>query len=195
MPTRPRSYNSIHYTYLDDLTDASLSHNAIAVEMYLMLSPSSNMLGIWRESAHTIASALNLTLPEVKEAMSELEFNERATFFSGDWLFLASKWRFDPSFFSPNPKHFQGLINLLKLAPRKAQSAFGYAFPDLSCLISGCIPHESGTLPDNRTRTSTREDSSHGPWLPEPPKPPFSTDPQPAPPHEFIEYEIRKQGY
>lgn len=125
----PRRFNTIHHNYIDDLREADLTVNAIAVEMYLMLSSSSNMAGVWRESPYTIAQYVSLEPEEVKEALSYLAASGRVFLFAGDWIFLPSKWRFD-SAYPGTESQIKGIASLLAIAPSFASDAFKLFYRD-----------------------------------------------------------------
>lgn len=150
----PRRFNTIHHNYIDDLREADLTINAIAVEMYLMLSSSSNMAGVWRESPHTIAQYVSLEPDEVKEALSYLAASGRVFVFAGDWIFLPSKWRFD-SAYPGTESQIVGIASILAIAPQFASDAFKLFFRDFQTRLFTAL-NKDLHFPDDCNRGGTR---------------------------------------
>lgn len=167
-----RKFNTIPVIYWEDVRETGLSANEVLVDFYLLTTPSSNSIGIFRESPYTIAQYLDLEVHEIREAMDALETKGRLRRDGGDWLFIIKRWEYEPTKNRNTVKGAQNLLgqvnknlalrfvethkNRLNGLPKALQS------PLDTLLVPLQSPIDTPSIPYRKTETETETNSDGG---------------------------------
>ena len=154
----PRKYHTIPITYWDEVRECGLTRNEINVDLYLLTSPNSNSIGIFRESSHTIAQYVGLGKQTVDKAMMALEAKGRLVRDQGDWLFAVKRWEYEPT---KNKNTWKGARDTLRLVNRKLAREFCKRYDvDWDRLQNDSeYPSDRPSIPYRKTETETKTES------------------------------------